>query len=86
MKVGDRVKYFQKNQKHGLREHVANVVLIAPVGTVENFWEFQVLQWWGVQYFKGNAVGAILKGFVYQEDQDDRQKPELRVIDGGQKS
>lgn len=77
MKPGDIVKHFQINQRNGFREYNSNVKLIEKVGTVPNFWKFQMVG--------GQDSGRIINGFVYDEDQEP-QKPKLTVIRGGKEA
>lgn len=76
MKAGDVAKRYIINQRTGLRALGAPVLLLRRVGTVPDFWEFQILG--GVQ------KGMVLRDFVYEEDQEQIQKPQLTVLKGGQ--
>jgi hypothetical protein len=77
MKSNDIVKYFQPDNRTGLRIFNHVVRLIRPVGTVPNFWEFQIID--------GQYNGQIRKGFVYKEDQEDDMRKRFTVIEGGGK-
>jgi hypothetical protein len=74
MNSGDTVKHFVINQISGFRQYSADVQLISKVGTVPNFWKFQIIT--------GQHAGKIINDFVYEEDQD-AVRPKLTVIEGG---
>ena len=71
MKPGDTVKRFIINQISGFRQYSSLVKLIEPVGTVPNFWRFEILT--------GQFKGHIIKDFIYTEDQD--EQPILRIVE-----
>lgn len=75
MKNGDIVKHFVINQISGFRQYSADVKLISKVGTVPNFWKFEIMN--------GQNTGKIINGFIYEEDQD-TPKLQLTVIEGGE--
>lgn len=74
MKPNDVVKHFVINQLSGFRQYSADAVLVRKIGTVPNYWEFQIMT--------GQNAGMIIRDFIYEEDQE-IQKPKLTVIEGG---